>query len=350
MKTILKITKPKIAIFSDLHLGKHNNSKEWHQVAIDWCEWFINELHSQKIKDVIFCGDWHDNRSEISVHTLDVSALLIDKFKDFNLHMVIGNHDIPYKHGTEVNSISIYKNRPNIKIYTQLEYIEAYDRKLCLAPWDSDMSTLQKCDALFGHLEIQTFKMGPVRVCDKGWSASDLVSKCTRVYSGHFHIRSEKKYSEGTITYIGNPFQMDFGDKYDTKGFYVLDLDTLDHTFIKNTISPEHHIIKLSQIDNDGLDMFKSKIIGNCVKLDVDIEYDVKKLFIIFDNLAAYKPFSFIPDYTYIAPEVEFDSGASSILDGIDIKHTIIEYTDTIDVYGKEKCKEYLADLYEKCK
>jgi DNA repair exonuclease SbcCD nuclease subunit len=344
------ITKPKIAIFSDLHLGKHNNSRDWHRVAIDWCDWFITELRQRKIKDVIFCGDWHDNRSEISVHTLDVSGMLIDKFQEFNLHMVIGNHDIPYKHGTEVNSVSIYSNRPNIRIYTQPYYVTAFDRVLCFTPWGSDITMLQKCDVLFGHLEIQTFKMGPVRVCDKGWTASDLLKKCGLTFSGHFHIRDEKKYKEGSIIYTGNPFQMDFGDRSDTKGFYVLDLDTLTYEFINNTVSPEHYVIKLSHLNKDGLDKFKTKIIGNCIKLDVDIEYDIKELFILFDKIAAYKPFSFTPDYTYIAPEVEFVSGDDSICNGIDIKHTIIEYVEAVEIYGREKCVDYLTNLYEKCK
>lgn len=347
--TTLKITKPKIAIFSDLHLGKHNNGKEWHKVAIEWCDWFISELKARKIQDVIFCGDWHDNRSEISVHTLDVSAMLIDKFHDFNLHMVIGNHDIPYKHGTEVNSVSIYK-RPNVRVYTNLTYINAFDRKICFAPWDSDLTRIDRVDVIFGHLEIQTFKMGIVRTCDRGWSVSDLLKKSSYIFSGHFHIRCEKSYKEGTIIYTGNPFQMDFGDRYDTKGFYIFDLDSLDYEFVENTISPEHHIIKLSQIDRDGLDKFKSKIIGNCIKLEIDIEYELKKLLKLYDKLVAYKPFSFVQDYTYIAPQMEFDDGDSSIFDGIDISNVIVEYINAIDIYGKDKCKDYLLELYEKCK
>ena len=53
----MKIEKPKIAIFSDLHLGEHNNSATWHKIAIDWCDWFINKLKERKIKDVVFMGD-----------------------------------------------------------------------------------------------------------------------------------------------------------------------------------------------------------------------------------------------------------------------------------------------------
>jgi DNA repair exonuclease SbcCD nuclease subunit len=344
----MKIEKPKIAIFSDLHLGEHNNSATWHKIAIDWCDWFISKLKERKIKDVIFMGDWHHNRSEISVHTLDVSALLIDKFKDFNLHIIIGNHDIPYKHGTEVNSVSVYANRPTVSVYTKIDYIRAFDRKLCVAPWDSDLSVLEDCDVLFGHLEIQTFKMGRAKACDKGWSATDLLKKCPNIFTGHFHLREERKYKEGNITYVGNPFQMNFGDRGDKKGFYILDLDSLEFEFLENVVSPEHHIIKLSDVVSKGTDGFKLEIVGNVVRLNVDIECETKELHKIFDKISAYKPVEFTPDYTYVAQIGDSDAEIPDDIASIDIKTTMSEYIDGIDIYGKEKCKEYLIELYEK--
>jgi len=293
-------------------------------------------------------GDWHHNRSEISVHTLDVSAMLIDKFKDFNLHIIIGNHDIPFKHGTEINSVSVYANQPSVEVYTKMAYLEAFDRKLCFAPWDSDLTTLGKCDALFGHLEIQTFKMGRARSCDKGWSATDLLKKCSNIYSGHFHLREERQYKEGNITYVGNPFQMNFGDRGDVKGFYVLDLDSMEHVFVGNNVSPEHHIIKLSDVISKGIDKFKLQIVGNVVRLNVDIECDVKELHRVFDKISPYKPIEFTPDYTYVVQIDGDDMDLPSDIASIDIKTTMAEYVDTIDIYGKEKCKDYLLELYEK--
>jgi len=343
----MKIEKPKIAIFSDLHLGKHNNSADWHQVAIDWCDWFIDELRAKKIKDVIFMGDWHDNRNEISVHTLDVSAMLIDKFADFNLHMVVGNHDIPYKHSTEVNSVSVFANRPNIEVYTQLTYVEAFDRKLCFAPWESDLTTLDRCDAVFGHLEIQTFKMGTARACTSGWSATDLLKKCKDIYSGHFHLRCEKQYKEGNITYVGNPFQMDFGDRHDVKGYYVLDLDSMSHVFYENNVSPIHHIVKLSEIQKDGF--HGTKVVNNNIRMEIDVDIDTKELFKLFDKVASLRPMTFTQDYTFIA-----QSPTGALADvapaNIDVKEAIEEYMSTIDVYGKAKAKEYILDLYDKTK
>ena len=90
------IKKNKVAIFSDLHLGVHSNSSEWHKYAIEWANWFREECRDKGIKDLIFCGDWHHNRSEISVNTLQVSADILDMFEEFNLIAITGNHDIYY--------------------------------------------------------------------------------------------------------------------------------------------------------------------------------------------------------------------------------------------------------------
>ena len=91
---IPSIKKSKIAIFSDLHLGVHSNCTKWHQYALEWADWFVDECKSKGIKDIIFAGDWHHNRSEISVNTLQVSAEILDKMADFNLIAICGNHDI----------------------------------------------------------------------------------------------------------------------------------------------------------------------------------------------------------------------------------------------------------------
>ena len=47
----MKINKPRVAIFSDLHLGVHSNSSDWHNYAIEWAHWFKEECKRKNIKD-----------------------------------------------------------------------------------------------------------------------------------------------------------------------------------------------------------------------------------------------------------------------------------------------------------
>ena len=57
-----------------------------------------------------------------------------------------------------------------------------------------------------------------------------IFSKFEKVYSGHFHTRSD----DGQIFYLGNPYEMFWNDVNDTRGFHLFDTKTLEHTPINN--------------------------------------------------------------------------------------------------------------------
>ena len=44
----------RFAIFSDLHLGIKQNDEGWHQIAFDWCDWFIDSLKKNNIQEIVF--------------------------------------------------------------------------------------------------------------------------------------------------------------------------------------------------------------------------------------------------------------------------------------------------------
>ena len=85
MSMMTMIKKPKVAIFSDLHLGLYGNSTEWHEIALKWADWITADLKKKKIVDIFFLGDFFHNRSEISVQTIHVASELVAKFKNFNM-------------------------------------------------------------------------------------------------------------------------------------------------------------------------------------------------------------------------------------------------------------------------
>jgi len=151
----LKISKPRVAIFSDLHLGVHTNSSDWHNYAIEWAHWFKEECKRKNIKDIIFCGDWHHNRSEISVNTLQVSADILDILCDFNIIAITGNHDIYYKHRTDVNSLSIFKKRKNVTILDRHDTIEAFDRTITFCPWNTKVKDIPEAKLIADYLMYQ---------------------------------------------------------------------------------------------------------------------------------------------------------------------------------------------------
>lgn len=346
------IKKNKVAIFSDLHLGVHSNSSEWHKYAIEWANWFREECRDKGIKDLIFCGDWRHNRSEISVNTLQVSADILDMFEEFNLIAITGNHDIYYKHRTDVNSLSIFKNRKNVTILEQYQTLEAFDKKLSFCPWNTPTKVIEESDVIFGHFEIETFKMNAFKICEEGVRVKDLLKKSSLIISGHFHTRHEKQFGAGTILYVGNPFQMDFGDAGNRKGYHILDLDTLEYEFFENNVSPCYEKITLSELVEEGdiTPIVKNKISNNIVKLKVDkniSQDDMDILTAVFNKL---QPEQLSIDYDINFNRILDNRDNIEDLSGVDVEQAIEEFIGTMDLDDAKAIIEYTLGLYERCK
>ena len=349
---ITRLNKPRVAIFSDLHLGVHSNSTDWHNYAIEWANWFKDDCKRRNIKDLIFCGDWHHNRSEISVNTLQISADILDILSDFNIIAITGNHDMYYKHRTDVNSLSIFKKRKNVTILNDPETIEAFDRTITFCPWNTNIKDVPKSDILFGHFEIETFKMNSYKVCEDGLKVKDLLIKSNLVISGHFHTRHLKKFSRGTVLYVGNPFQMDFGDVDNTKGYYVLNLDDMEYEFIENTVSPNYIKISLSQLVREG--NITSHIIqlvtNNIVKLKVDMNISQDDMDVLLQKLSILKPESLTVDYDINFNRLIDNTDDKEDLSGIDIPQAVEEFVNLLEIKNKKEIIDYTLSLYEKSK
>ena len=86
-----------------------------------------------------------------------------------------------------------------------------------------------KCEVVMGHLELNGFKATQGHMMEDGTSTSEF-EKFKRVYSGHFHCRSNR---DG-IYYLGNPYEMFWNDVGDPRGFHLFDTETIEHTPIDN--------------------------------------------------------------------------------------------------------------------
>ncbi len=328
----------RIAFFTDLHLGVHQNSEKWLTIAHKWAKWYKEELESQNIDEIVFGGDFFHYRDEVNVKCLHTANLILDLFKDFKITMITGNHDSYYKDNSTVNSLSILNSKNNIKIIDVPELIKMKGKDLMMCPWGTEIDDIQSADIIFGHFEIQNFKYNNYKVCESGFNSKDLLNKTNLIFSGHFHKREERKYDNGTIVYAGNTFEMDFGDINDRKGFYIIDLDKLDFEFVPNNISPEHVKIKTSQITD--LPKYKDKLDNIILKLYVDNDIRIKDLDNIIAKVNTYNPVDLTVDYLYkFNPE---DNLFTNELSDLNTRECIIEYIEnTID-------DEYKVDVIKK--
>lgn len=348
---MINLNKSRIAVISDLHLGIHTNSSFWHSIAVEWAKWFREELISHQITDIIFCGDWHHNRSEISVNTLQVSADILDILKDFNLITIAGNHDMYFKHRADVNSLSIFKNRKNITIIDNKPIsFKQFNRTLTLCPWNTNINEIPESDIIFGHFEIESFSMNPYKICEEGIKVKDLLLKSSLILSGHFHTRHSKQYGNGVITYVGNPFQMDFSDINNEKGYHIIDLETLECSFIKNKISPEYKKISLSELVDAGdlTNDIKQIFNKNIVKLKIDKNISQEDIDLLLRKLHLLTPHELTVDYDInfnrLMPEME----EREDLSGIDIEQAILEFVNLLEIENKKDIIDYTIELYRK--
>ena len=343
----------KIAIFSDLHLGVHQNSDFWLGVSNKWADWYIKELKKHDIKNIIFCGDFFHYRDEISVKTLNFA---IDKFNEFEIYMITGNHDAWYKDTSEINSLSIFKGYDNIKVYDKLHTIDIGSKCITFCPWGTKLEDIPVSDYLFGHFELENFRMNAYKICDHGDDPEVLISKAKTIYSGHFHREDTKYYNnkQNKIVYVGNPFEMDFGDGGSRKGFYILDYENDEHEWIDNPISPQHIKIILSNLinrnDKEVEYIFKNILPSNIIKLIIDKNISTEHLDALTTKFLTCKPCELRIDYDVNYNKLKIESDEEYDLSGVDIKQAINDFVNMLDINNKKEVVDYTCSLFDTVK
>lgn len=343
--------KETVCCISDIHIGVHQNNSLWHQTAVDWSRWLRDELVKNDIKDIIISGDLFHYRDEIAVNTIQVTTEILEGWREFNILVLVGNHDAYYKDRADVNSLSILRGWSNITVVDKLTQVTAFDRDFLFCPWGTKSNELSKNDIIFGHFEIESFKMNHFKVCTHGIKTKDLLAKTDLVITGHFHHRDERTYKNGKILYLGNPYQMDFGDVNTTKGYYLLNLKTSEYTFTENTLSPKHIKIKLSELTQAGTinKEFQDKISNNIVKFIIDKNIMSDEADFIIQKLIKHKPLTFNVDYAINFNKFS-DNADECDLSGVDISTAIEEFVSVLEIEDKNDIIDYTLELYKKCK
>lgn len=235
----------KICLITDTHFGvrSDNQSVLNHQRQF-YEQIFFPELEKRGIKKIVHLGDLVDRRKYINFNTsFQMTEMFIKPIVNggYDLDIILGNHDTFYKNTNSLNAVQqLYGGTPNINIFEHPSEEVIDGVNILYLPWicaENQQDTLKliettKCEIVFGHLELQGFEMYKGSVAQVGTLDRKLLDKFDMVLSGHFHHRS----SDGTITYLGTPYEMNWADYDDPKGFYILDLDTRELEFIQNPL------------------------------------------------------------------------------------------------------------------
>lgn len=334
----------KVACISDIHLGVHQNSQTWHNIALDFAKWLDTELKLRDIKDIIIAGDIFHNRHEIGVNTIHCAHEFFNTLKNYNIVAITGNHDCYYKDKSDINSISILDGYKNITVFKTLKTANINNKIFCFCPWGVPVSEIPTGDVLVGHFEILNFKMNSHKVCDHGIESSELLQKAKLIISGHFHCRDYRKYSnEKSILYLGSPYELDFGDREQVKGFTILDTTTLEIELIENNTTPKHKKIKISDL-LDGkitLENISHELENNFISLCVDRNVNEQILSLTLSKFNQYKPKHIRTDFN-IFEAVQL-SGTNLNDISIDIDTALHEFVNLLDTPVSKK------DILDKC-
>ena len=342
----LFLSSQKVCCIADLHIGVHQNSIFWHETALKWAEWLKQELQSKNIKDIFILGDVYHYRDEVAVNTIHVVNQILSTWKDFNIVILVGNHDAYYKDRADINSLSILNGKDGITVIDKPTVYTVFGKTLTFLSWGSTINDLTKTDILFGHLEIESFKMNSFKLCDHGTKTSELLDKASLILTGHFHLRDERIYENGRIIYVGNPYEMDFGDTGTTKGYYILDIPTSEYEFFENTNSPKHKKIALTEIKT--AEKLQKEISNNIVKIIVDKKVDTDKIDTLIKKISTFSPFSLSVDYSLCNDSINIDDQNYDAAAGVDLQKTIEEFVNVLDISNKKDVVDVCMDLYKR--
>jgi DNA repair exonuclease SbcCD nuclease subunit len=280
----------KVAIITDTHYGARKNSKLFHDYFLKFYnDIFFPTLEEQGISKVIHLGDAFDSRKGI-----DFSALtwaknnIFDRLQEMGIdvHLITGNHDCYYKNTNQVNAVDLLlREYDNVTVYSEPTEVMLGQLPTLFIPWinqeneESTLKLIQKttCKCAMGHLELQGFRVNNQIVMEHGLE-SKLFDKFSRVYSGHYHTRSDN----GVVFYLGNPYELYWNDVKDTRGFHIFDTETLEHTPINN---PYRMFYNIYYEDNDYQTFDTREYQNKIVRVIVRKKTDIKKFEKFIDKL-----------------------------------------------------------------
>ena len=241
----------KIVILGDMHFGVKDENFFKNQLEFYYKQ-LIPYCKDNGIKEIFQLGDIFEHRQKSDNFILFKVRELFESLKEneIDFHCLIGNHDIYFKNRIDVNTLELFKDLITIHYF---DTIKRDGIKFQFYSWLLDNTKLPKeveGDVILGHFETLNFEMTKGNFCKNGLDTSVFKNKL--VFSGHFHIRSEKN----NVIYTGTPYQITWNDFGNKKGFYVYNTETLKYEFIPNTISKE--FIKIIFFNPEKIFVLKS--------------------------------------------------------------------------------------------
>jgi len=263
----------KAAVMTDLHIGLKSNSIVHNEDCLNFVKWFISKAKSENCDTAIICGDWHNHRASINIHSLHYSMKCLELLDAAfsQVFFITGNHDLYYREKRDIHSVAWANYLPNINVVNDI--FSEGDVTFC--PWllGDEIKKVKKIKTkyTFGHFELGNFYMNAQVLMPEhegSLTVNDFANTET-AFSGHFHKRQSRK----NVWYIGNAFPHNYADAGDdARGMMILEWGQ-DPTFHAWPRQPIFRVHKLSEIleKPEGYLLIDSHV---RIHLDIVISYE----------------------------------------------------------------------------
>lgn len=343
----------KIALITDQHFGTRNDSLQFHEYFEKfYSEKFFPVLEERGISTIIELGDIFDRRKYINFDSLDrARKYFFDPIKEKNLqlHCIVGNHDIYFKNTNRVNALNLLLGEYDFNVYEEMTEISFDGLDIMFIPWinsenyksSMDQIASSNCRVVMGHLELAGFEMHRGAMNETGLNPG-VFKRYDMVMTGHYHHKSSKN----NIHYLGSPYEMNWGDYNDPRGFHIFDTDTLELEYIQNHDSMFRKVFydDTEKCEQDILDEDYSDLRGKYVKIVVKQKNNPYIFDIMIDKIN-----NFAPAHLQVV-EDNFNlnlEDSSDIIDEAEDTVTIIKnYLGNLNLENTKEYESLFHELY----
>lgn len=369
----------KIALIGDAHFDRKAENpiikKNIKEGQLKFYDFVAEELKRQGVNTIWWTGDIHDNRNNLDVMALvNTKRLFKNTFKNFDIHIILGNHDMYYENSYEYSSLELFEDIENVTVYRDKPVKKSFlGKDVYFFPWitqDREENLVKYLTALagkpkekinntilFGHFEMLDIKMEGNSISTFGLDKNLFLTASRLVLSGHYHGKSYLKSGDNELYYLGSPYPMTFANADQQHGIWLLD-ENMNMEFIENTISPNF----VDVWDKDIEKIEDMNLTNSFVRLYISDDKSVEDKLVINLKIEAKHPLKInkIPykgDPKDIEEKTEIERSANELLsmDTLKLSEVYIEQnqetlptlqlnTDTKQVV-LEKIKTYKREL-----
>ena len=289
---------PKALIFTDLHIHAHKQKTDRLQDCLKVLDWCFEQAIVQECQYVLFLGDLFHERSKIDVLNYLRTFEIFSKYENHPIetYLLVGNHDMYHREHWDVNSIKPLSAFKNVHIVEKPSTLPIGNISIDFLPYtERPIEALKELKEgrkkkdlrlLLGHLAVHGAVLNMlygttadvVVEYDTGMAIVDpaIFDDWDMTLLGHYH--GAQKLNK-TVEYLGSPLQLSFGEAFQDKHILVLDLDTLEKTYITNDFSPKHYVLGVDDLPNYDLENSFLRVVVNDIaaKELVDIKLDLIK-------------------------------------------------------------------------